>query len=28
MGQAGNMSLMTPTEATNPMLEYRAEGYE
>jgi hypothetical protein len=28
MGQAGNMSLMTPTEATNPMLQYGAEGYE
>ena len=28
MGQAGNMSLMTPTEATNPMLQFGSEGYE
>jgi hypothetical protein len=28
MGQPGNMSLMTPTEATNPMLMYGSEGYE
>jgi hypothetical protein len=28
MGQAGNMSLMTPTEATDPMMQYGAEGYE
>lgn len=28
MGQSGNMSLMTPTEVTNPMLMYGSEGYE
>jgi len=28
MRRGGGMSLMTPTEATNPMLQYGAEGYE
>lgn len=28
MGQQGNMSLMTPTMPTNPMMQYGAEGYE
>lgn len=28
MGQQGNMSLMTPTMPTNPMMQFGAEGYE
>jgi hypothetical protein len=28
MGQAGNMSLMTPTMPINPMMQFGEEGYE